>query len=494
MRRDYAQLGFGGLASKILGGVREILLARYFGTGQVADAYRASLSLTLSPAHLVTTRVIQTCFIPLYARYSADEREKGRALFQSLLLVFLVLGLLLGALLLFFADPIVAAVLRGFDADRSALAVRMLRIMAIGVPFYIYSSVLGALGSAERDFTIPALRPGIQNLGMLIMIVAAATAGKPALAAFGFSGAYALLSVYATVHLLRRRLLPIRPSLDRELVREVWAKLWALLRPLVLLSFLFEAGVLIERAVASLLGPGRVAAVDYARYVTETVHFLLAVPIGIIGLSLFANLSEEEMRPKIDRILSLLAISLLPLSAFLIVNGRDVLAVLYMRGRFDETSLHLTESALWGFSLGLFAFSASYTLQRILNARMRNSLVLLAETLGIAANIAFLLLFYQRLGVFVIGLAVTIGSLVSLSAYLLALKLPLPLTKKSLAVGISAAPVYLIASWAGTRWLGRGLGPLGLQSAFFFLYWTIVYGYFKDLRRLVRDQVGGGER
>ncbi|MFH1679717.1 MAG: lipid II flippase MurJ [Candidatus Eisenbacteria bacterium] len=494
MKRDYAKLGIGGLASKILGGVREILLARYFGTGQVADAYRASLSVTLSPAHLVTTRVIQTCFIPLYARYSTGEREKGWALFQSLLLLFLVLGTALGVLLFLFAGPIIGAILRGFDPDRAALAVRMLRIMAIGVPFYVYSSVLGALGSAQRDFVIPAVRPGLQNLCMLILIVAAALSGRPALAAFGFTAAYALLSLYATAHLLRRNRLPIRPSLDRGLVREVWARLWELLRPLVFLSFLVEAGVLIERAVASLLGPGRVAAVDYARYVTETVHFLLAVPIGIIGLSVFANLSEEEMRLKIDRILSLLAIAILPLSAFLLLNGRDVLAVLYMRGRFDATSLHLTERALWGFSIGLWAFSASYSLQRILNARMRNAVVLRAETLAIVVNAAVLFLLYRRLGVFVIGLGVTLGSIGSLLAYLSYLRISLPLTKKSVATALLAMPLYLLLAWAGLRLLGRGLGPLVLQSLFVFLFWSAVVFSFKDLRRLVLDQIGGGGR
>jgi putative peptidoglycan lipid II flippase len=496
MKKEYAQLSIGGFASKLLGGLREILLARYFGTGQVADAYRASLSLTLSPAHLVTSRVVQTCFIPLYARYAEaeGEREKGAALFQSLLLVFLALGLFLGAILALLAHPLVGLILPGFDPDRAMLAVRMLRIMAIGVPFYVYSSVLGALGAARKDFVIPALRPGLQNLGMLVFILAAAWRREPAIAAYGFTTAYAALSVYATAHLLARGLVPTRPALDRRILREVWRKLWELLRPLVLFSFLIEANILVERYVASLLGPGRVAAVDYARYVTETLHFLLAVPIGIIGLSVFAPLAEEEMRPKIDRILSLLAMALVPLSAYLLLNGREALAVLYMRGRFDETSLALTESALCGFSVGLWVFSASYTLQRILNARLANSVVLRAEALSIALNVAFLLLFYRRLGVLVIGLGVTVGSIASLAVYLSHLKLSLPLTKRGLAATLLALPVYALLAWSARHLFGAGLGMLIVQTAFAGAFWAGVVFSVRDLRSLVLEKIGRRSR
>lgn len=489
MKREYAQLSAGGLASKLLGGLREILLARYFGTGYVADAYRASLSLTLSPAHLVTSRVVQTCFIPLYARYAEREKEKGRALFHSLLGVFLALGIALGILLALIAPLLVSLLLPGFDPDRAALAARMLRVMAIGVPFYIYSSVLGALGAAERDFVIPALRPGIQNLGMLAFIALAAWRKEPAIAAWGFTAAYGALSLYATAHLAARGLLPTRPALDRDVLGEVWGKLWELLRPLVLLSFLIEGNILVERYVASLLGAGRVAAIDYARYVTETLHFLLAVPIGIIGLSFFASLSEEEMGPKIDRILAILAVALMPLTGYLLANGREALALLYMRGSFDAMSLSLTESALRGFSVGLWIFSASYTLQRILNARLRNSVVLRAETLSIALNVAFNLLLFRQLGVLVIGLGVAVGSLGSLLVYLSHLKLRLPLARRGLLVTLIALPVYLLLDRFLGRPLGGSIGAFALRTLGAAAFWGIVVGSVPDLRRLVLEKL-----
>jgi hypothetical protein len=162
MKKEYAQLSIGGFASKLLGGLREILLARYFGTGQVADAYRASLSLTLSPAHLVTSRVVQTCFIPLYARYAeADgEKEKGAALFQSLL-VFLALGLILGVVLALRAPARAhPAGLRPIERRSPCACSESWRSASRS------RLQLGARGLVPPgDFVIPALRPASRTSG-----------------------------------------------------------------------------------------------------------------------------------------------------------------------------------------------------------------------------------------------------------------------------------------------------------------------------------------
>ncbi|MFH1279791.1 MAG: lipid II flippase MurJ [Candidatus Eisenbacteria bacterium] len=489
MRKDYLRLSAGGFASKILGVAREIALAGLFGTGRVADAYRASLSVTLSPVHLLTSRVVQTCFVPLYARYEKDDNEaKGAALFHSLLLSFVLLGLGLGAFLYFFAEPVIAFILRGFDQDRTALAARMLRIMAVGVPFYVFTSVLGALGAARKDFVIPSVRPGAQNLSMLLCILVAARFRRPEIAAWGFSGAYIVLSFGAAVHLLRRGLLPARPRLHLPLVREAGRELWTIARPLLLLSAWVEASLLIERYVASLLGPGRVAAVEYARFVTETTHFLLAAPLGLLGLTYFAGLTEEETRAKAERILALLFAGLIPFCAFLFVGGRALLALLYLRGEFGEDSLLVTDRALRGFAAGLWIFSASFVLQRIANARLRNHVVLRAESIAIAVNIAFNLLLYRFLGVSVVGLGIGAASMVSFFVYSRNLRPVGPLAKRGFLLAAAGALPYLLLAMILRRFTGDH--PVGLvaQAPFALLFWGLWLGRSRETRLLFRGQ------
>ena len=492
MKRDYLTLAVGGIVSKVVGAAREILLARYFGTGAVADAYRGSLTLVLSPVHLLSAQVIQTGFVPLHARYAEAEPEKAQQLFRSLLFVFLGVGILLGLMLFSLAGPVVELVLRGFDPERARLAERMLRILAIGVPFYQYCSLLAALGSAQRDFAIPAWRAGMQNLGMVVMILIAAWRGAPVWMAHGFTLAYVLLALWATWHLRRRGLLTFGLALDGALVRETWGRLWRLLRPLVLVSVLVQANILIERDIASLIGPGSVAAVEYARFLTESAHFLIIVPVGLLGLSFFANFSEEETGQRTDRLLALLLLIMLPVSAFLLLNGRDLLALLYLRGRFDATSLRMTESVLWGLSAGLWAFSASHVLERILNARLRNRDVLVGQLLGVGLNVGCNLLLFRRLGIVAIGIGAAAGPLGSFLFYLGRLgRLGGRLPRAALQLLI-ALPPYLLLAW-GLQRLARGVPGLTLQAVAALVYWGIAIGARRESRRLLLDRLTRGE-
>lgn len=488
MKRDYLTLAGGGIVSKVIGAAREILLARFFGTGAVADAYRGSLTLVLSPVHLLSVQVIQTCFVPLHARYSEAEPEKAQQLFRSLLLLFLGVGVLLGIALAVLAGPLVGFVLRGFDPERALLAERMLRVLALGVPFYQYCALLAALGSAQKDFAIPAWRAGMQNLGMVVMIVIAAWRGAPVVMAYGFTVAYVLLSVWATWHLRRRGLFTFGLAIDRTLVRETWARLWRLLRPLVLVSVLVQANILIERDIASLIGPGSVAAVEYARFLTESAHFLIIVPVGLLGLSFFSNFSEEETGVRTDGLLALLLLVMLPISAFLLLNGRDLLALLYLRGRFDAQSLRMTESVLWGLSAGLWAFSGSHVLERILNARLRNRDVLVGQILSVGLNVGCNVLLFRRLGIAAIGIGAAVGPLGSFLFYLGRLgRLGGRLRRAALQLLI-AMPPYLMLVW-GLRRVAHGLPGLALQGAAGLVYWGIAIGVRHESRQLVLDRL-----
>ncbi len=416
-RRSTLGMGVGALASKALGLVREVLLARFFGTGPVTDGYRASLTLALSPVHLLTTHAIQTCFIPLYTRLRGQDRRRADGLFQGVLLLFLGAGLALAAVLFGGAGWLSRTLLPGFDAERQQLTAAMLRIMALGVPPYIYCTLLSSLGAAQRDYRLPTIRPGVQNLGLLVMILAAVAAGRPVLAAYGFTLTYWLLAAVATGMLAARRELPSGWHLPRADLAPLWRSFWVPLRPLLLLSLMIQANLVIERLLSSLVGGGTVAAMDYARFITETTHALMLMPLGLVSLTRFAELPPERLRETTDRVLSLIFLLLVPISVFLTVSGGPLIGLLYERGAFDSLSHETTRRALLGLGAGLWAVGGAYFLRNVLHARMENGRVLRAEALAVALNVAFVLLTYRRLGILALGLGPSIGALGALAVY-----------------------------------------------------------------------------
>ncbi len=486
MKRPYVWMTAGGVASKVLGAGREILMARAFGTGSVSDAYRSSLTATLSPVHLLTTQVIQTCFIPLCAHELEEDRRRAWALFQALTIVFIGLGLLLALGLFVFAGPFVRLLLPGFDGARQTLTAQMLRVMAIGIPAYIFTSQLGALGAAHQDFLIPSVRPAAQNLGMLVAIVGAAACGRPVWAAYGFSGTYVAMALWSLLVLWRRRLLPTGWCVERALLIDLARSLWHLLRPLLLVTVLSEASLLLERTIGSLVGGGTIAAMDYARFLTETAHSLLILPLGLISLSAFAILDPRTLQARTERLTGLILLCFVPLSAFLLINGRGLLALLYMRGSFDTASLAASNRALIGLSAGLWAYSAGYFLRRVLNARMQNAIVLRGEVVAVVTNIGLNLLLYRSLGILALGVGASVGALVSFAYYARVLRLGSGAVARTGRLLLLALPPYLLAARLVHGALA-GFPALAVQTLLALAYWGALARLVPGAWALVRE-------
>lgn len=493
-RRSTLGMGLGALASKGLGFAREVVLARFFGTGPVADAYRSALTFTLSPAHLLSTHAVQTCFIPLYTRLRTENRPRATALYQGLLLVFLAVGLLLAVALYAGAGALARVLLPGFDPERRELTAAMLRIMAPGVPAYIYCTLLASLGAGQRDYALPTIRPGLQNLGLLLMIAIAVGARRPVLAAWGFTLTYLVLSAGGTWLLHARGLLPKQWQLIRSEVASLARTYWRPLRPLLLLSVLVQGNILVERLLASLVGGGTIAAMDYARFILESTHALLLMPLGLVSLARFAGLGERELRETADRVLGLMMLLLVPVSAFLAFSGGPLIQALYQRGAFDQLSQAMTQRAMLGLGAGLWAVSASYFLRSVLHARMDNGTVLRGETIAVALNVAFVLLTYRRLGILALGLGPSLGALGSLAFYFVRLRFRAPRAPGRLLLLLAGVPFHAVLV-AAIRSRLTGTWPAAVaQLLLAGTFWAIWIGAWRPLRAAAREGWRRGNR
>jgi peptidoglycan biosynthesis protein MviN/MurJ (putative lipid II flippase) len=364
--------------------------------------------------------------------------------------------------------------------------------MAIGVPAYIYYTLLASLGAGQRDYTLPIYRPGLQNLGLLAMIVVAVALGRPVLAAYGFTLTYLAMAAAGTWLLMSRGQLPAAWQLARRDLGPLARAFWRPLRPLLLLSLLVQGGILVERFLASLVGGGTVAAMDYARFITETTNALLLIPLGLVSLARFAELPQEHLRQTADRVLTLMMILLVPVSIFLVIAGGPVVQVLYERGAFDRLSEQATQRALLGLGAGLWAVSGAYFLRNVLHARARNGAVLAGETMAVAVNVAFVLLSYRRLGILALGLGPSLGALVSLGFYVGRLDLwPARTPARVGLMLLGALPYGAAAHWFAPR-TGPGWAQAAAQVGWAALFWGAWVLAFAPLRSALRGLRSGG--
>jgi putative peptidoglycan lipid II flippase len=486
--KQIVTLASGSVIGKLLGVVRELLFAAFFGTSAIADAYRAALTAILAPVHFFSSETLNAAFVPQFQADRAKRPQEAWALCNGVSLSLLVASLIVAGVLYTWAPGWTALLFPGFTADRSALVVPMLRIMACGVPLYVLSSLCIAVAIGSGYFRLPALRPGVQNVGVMIALVAAFAGGRPVWIAWGFTGTYVLFVSLGLYWVLRRRILAHDWYRYWQGLRPVAGRFWTAMRPITFFSLCTQGNLLLEKAIASLIGPGAVATVEYARLIPETVQVFLGVPLGLVSLSAMVDLDASTVREHSDRMATVILLLLVPLSGLVFVASPDIIRLLYWRGAFDEKSVLLTSQALRGMAVGLWAVCLSYILQRIYNARSRNVEVLRIGVLGLGVAALFNLAAYRFLGVLALGLGFSLGRVVMTWQYLRGIG-GMPMVWRIGKLCLYGMVPYVVVALALQRYAMASLVSLTVQVMWTVLCWGSIFWIAPESRHILRQLV-----
>jgi putative peptidoglycan lipid II flippase len=408
MRDGVRRLVLGGLVGKLLGMLREVLLAAAYGTGVAATATRVAQTGTLVPVDFFTADVLSAGFLPLHKELLRTDPARADGLFRALRRALWVLSAVLLVGLVAGAGTVVRLVAPGLEPSTAAACAQFLRVMALGIPSYLQFSLLSYLEMSHGGFRLAGVRATVQNLGMVAALGAAWVLGQPVVLASGFALAYVGLHAWGVGQVAD--LVPGGPTTD---VRAALGQVWRRVRPLLLLPVVLQGSVVAERVVASLLGDQVVAAVDYARFIATTGVNLLAVPLGLAGLAALAGLDRVAARERLAGTLPGLLLVVVPASVVLTVGSAPVVQVLYARGAFDASAVATSAAVLVGFGLGFWAQSCAYVLVKALNAAGRNRTAAGALLAGLLVTLALNLALHRALGPVTLGLAASAGAVVT---------------------------------------------------------------------------------
>jgi putative peptidoglycan lipid II flippase len=419
----FAKLFGGAVVGKLLGLVRELALAASFGTGTIASGLRAAQTGTLIPAQFVTGETLSAGLVPLWARLARDDPRRANALLWAVAGTLLAFSVTVTALLLWGAGHWARFLFPGFDAEATLLTTRLLQIMALGIPFYVQSAVFWYWEMAHGGYALAAARSTLQNVGLIAGIIAAWLTRNPLWLAWGFTSAYILLCLASPLWLARRGMIGRTGRVPRDMLRSALAEFGRAVRPLILLPFFFQAGIGLERALASLISVGTVASLDYAKVIVETGLVLIAFPLGLASLAELSRVSEDSARRRIAQLVPVLLALTVPLSIALALNANSVVRLLFGRGAFDADSIRITAAILTGLGLGLWAQLTAYVLGKTLSARSRNRTMVRCTIIAIVCTATVQLLTWRQLGPFAFGLGAATGFTVQLVLFARALGL-----------------------------------------------------------------------
>ncbi len=404
----------GSIFGKLSGVLREILLARFFGTGTVASASRASQSATLIPVEFFAANALSAAFLPLYSSLLAESRESANTFFWAVFSLMMIVSLGLLILLMTFAEEWVAVVAPGFSDVARAVTIDLLRVASLGIPFYIIGNLISYLAMANQNFSLASIRATVQNVGMIIGICLAWRYDHYQWIAWSFVFSYSMYCAWAIFIAVKGGWAPLGSlgSLGLQSLGPFISRFFVAMRPLLALPVLLQAGVLVERAVASLISDSSVAALGYARLITETGVLLLAMPLGLAGLATMGSMSDSEAKKVVEKVLPLLLVVTVPLSAILVANGGLFVQVAFEHGEFDVNSSRATTAVLISMSAGLWAQVISYFLIKVMSARMKNRQVVIFTGISVALQVIVNVGLFSFLGNYTLGVGATLSAVV----------------------------------------------------------------------------------
>jgi len=362
--RAAAVVGAATLASRILGFLRDLVVAQAFGAGPATDAFFVAFRLPNLLRRLVAEGALSSAFIPVFTEYlttrsRAELIRMFRAVAGAMIVVLAVLTVagVLGAPLL------VRVMAPGFFADPATgtLTVRLTRLM---FPYLLFVG-LGALAmgmlNAHRHFVTPALAPVMLNLA----IIGAVFGVVPHLAEPVFGLAVGVLvgglgQLAIQLPALARRGLLVVPALDRH--HPAVARIVRLMTPVALGQSATQLNILVDTVIASFLVGG---SVSYLYYADRLVEF----PLGVFGIAIatavLPTLSEQAasrnpaaLRATLSFAQRLAAFICLPAAVGLLLLREPLVRVLYQRGEFGPLETAQTAWALGFYALGLVGFAS----------------------------------------------------------------------------------------------------------------------------------------
>jgi len=415
------------LLSRILGFVRDTVVARAFGAGLATDAFFVAFKIPNLLRRLFAEGAFAQAFVPIFAEYKNRRGEADARILVDNVSGVLALALAVVTLIGVAAAPLIVYVSApGFTAtpEKFALTIDLLRITFPYILFISLVSLAGGILNTYSRFSVPALTPALLNLTFIGFALWAAPYFNPPIKALAwavFCGG-ALQLAFQIPFLLKIKMLP-RFKLD--LKDAGVSRVIRQMGPAVFGVSIGQVSLLINTIFASFLVSGSVSWLYYADRLMEFPTGLLGVALGTILLpSLAKHYSDQspaEYSKLLDWGLRLTLMLALPAAVALAVLAVPLIATLFHYGQFSEHDVFMTRNALVAYSVGLLGLilvkvlAPGFYARQNIRTPVRIAIVALFATQ--AMNFAFIGFLQHS------GLALAIGLGACLNAGLLYYKL-----------------------------------------------------------------------
>lgn len=442
------------LVAKLIGMMRDIILAHYFGTTNISDAYLIASSVPTSLFYFIG-HSLSTAYIPMYNRVKEKEGEKKAKDFtNNLLTISILISTVIVILLLLFPTVVVKVFAAGFDRETALIASRLIRISAPSIYLMCMVNICGGYLQANKSFLAPAAISLPRNAAIMVSVILAASLGTDLLG-WGLLASYGLEFLFLVPFLNRRgyRYKPVLKIEDAYIRQTLYV-----VAPIFLGVCVGQVNKIIDRSMASTVVEGGISALSYASIINYAVEGVVVT--GLITV-LFASCSEmvarqehQQVKEKLLDTVNSMIILIVPACVGAIILAEPIVEIVLCRGEFDRNSLKMTVGALRCYTLGLLFLAIKDTLIKVFYAYKETKIATKASVTSIVVNIVLNLILGKWIGINGLALAT------SISAGVNCIILFIQLRRKIGDFGTKRIAVVLAKSAVGSAIMGTLTGRL----------------------------------
>lgn len=349
-----------GVASRLLGFVRDRILAGTFGAGDVLDSYYAAFRIPDFLYGLLIAGALSAAFVPIFTEVREKQGSSRAWELSNGVLVFVVLGLGIASVFAFVcAEPLMRLIVPGFSPEKRELSVMLTRIMLAGPIFLGISAVFGSILVSFRNFFVFSLAPIFYNLGIITGAIVFSRFMGPAGLAYGVVLGTALhaLIQYPSV---RRAGLSVSFDSIARMNRDVF-RVIRLMIPRSLGIAVGQVSFLVVTVFASILASGTLASFTLANNIQSVPLGLFGVAFSLAAFPMLSGFAAKDEHRRFSEMLlktsRQVLFFVLPVSLIMIALRAQIVRVILGTGAFDWEDTVLTFDILGALSASLFAQS-----------------------------------------------------------------------------------------------------------------------------------------
>jgi len=355
--------------SRILGLVRDQVMAYFFGTSFINDAFNVGYNIPNLLRRLFGEGALSTAFVPIYNEIGITDGKSKQVEFALNLLSIITLVLsVLTALGMLFAPLIVRGLYPGLATHTTILAIKLTRLIFPYLFFIGLSSTFIAILNSHDYFFMTGLSSALLNIGMILTIIIPyywlGVTGEELVIWAGWG---VLLGGFlqTIVNLPYLKKVGYRWLLYLSLTSVAMKQLWRRFIPSMIGIGIREINLIADSLMASFLPVGSITALGFGNRLMQLPLGIFAISAGTAVLPLYSRCITNKSYGELSESMRFTALSLayimLPVTTIIFALGDDFVRILFQSGAFDKHAAWMTSQALIYYSLGLLFYSLNQT-------------------------------------------------------------------------------------------------------------------------------------